>query len=142
MLLWLVPTCRQQLEGRMISAGQNLRVLRDQLGLTMRDVENASLRIAQRHGNEEFAVPPSRLSDIETKGIVPSIYRLYSLAVIYRQDPLEIFALYGVNFNRVTADVDYACLLSLTSPRSCEVFPRSGCRSSWIPVLTCDELPI
>jgi transcriptional regulator with XRE-family HTH domain len=89
----------------MISAGQNLRVLRDQLGLTMRDVENASLRIAERHGNEEFAVPPSRLSDIETKGIVPSIYRLYTLAVIYRQDPRELFALYGVNFNRAAADV-------------------------------------
>ena len=89
----------------MISAGQNLRILRDQLGLTMRDVENASLRIAERHGNEEFAVAPSRLSDIETKGTVPSIYRLYSLAVIYRQDPCEILALYGVNFNQAAADL-------------------------------------
>ena len=90
----------------MISAGQNLRVLRVQLGLTLRDVENASLRIAERHGSEEFGIAPSRLSDIETKGMVPSIYRLYSLAVIYRQDPREIFTLYGVNFNQVAADLE------------------------------------
>lgn len=92
----------------MLSAGQNLRAMRDQLGLTMRDVENASLRIAERHQNEEFGIPPSRLSDIETKGIIPSVYRLYSLAVIYRQDPREMLALYGVDFNQVAADVGFS----------------------------------
>jgi len=51
----------------------------------MRDVESASVQIAQKFDNEEFAIPPSRLSDIETKGIVPSIYRLYALAAIYRR---------------------------------------------------------
>jgi transcriptional regulator with XRE-family HTH domain len=90
----------------MISAGQNLRVLREQLGLTMRDVESASTRIAEKHANEEFAVPPSRLSDIETKGIVPSIYRIYSLAVIYRQDPRDILALYGVDLNQAASDLN------------------------------------
>ena len=100
----------------MISAGQNLRVLRDQLGLTMRDVENASLRIAEKHGNEEFAIAPSRLSDIETKGIVPSIYRLYSLAVIYRQDPRDLLALYGVDFNQAASD------LNASVPRKSHLF--------------------
>ena len=38
----------------------------------MRDVEAASGRIAARHGNEDFAISPSRLSDIETKGILPN----------------------------------------------------------------------
>ncbi len=37
-------------------------------GLTMRDVESASLRIAERHGSEEFAIAPSRLSDIGRTG--------------------------------------------------------------------------
>jgi transcriptional regulator with XRE-family HTH domain len=69
-----------------LAAGLNLRASRGRLGLTMRDVETASARIAERHGNDEFAVSPSRLSDIETKGLVPSIFRLYSLAVIYRRD--------------------------------------------------------
>ena len=70
----------------MLTPGQQLRTLREQLGLTMRDVEVASSRISAKHGNDDFAIPLSRLSDIETKGIVPSIFRLYSLAVIYRRD--------------------------------------------------------
>ena len=61
----------------MFPGGQNLRVLREQLGLTMRDVENASTQIALKRANDEFAIAPSRLSDVETKGVVPSIYRLY-----------------------------------------------------------------
>jgi len=43
-------------------AGNNLRASRERLGMTMRDVENASMRLATRHGNEEFLINPSRLS--------------------------------------------------------------------------------
>jgi len=71
----------------------------------MREVETASARIADKHGNDEFSVSPSRLSDIETKGLVPSIYRLYSLAVIYRRDLREILSWYGIDLNASTADM-------------------------------------
>jgi transcriptional regulator with XRE-family HTH domain len=90
----------------MFSGGQNLRALREQLGLTMRDVEMASARIADKHGNDEFSIPPSRLSDVETKNVVPSIYRLYSLAVIYRRDVRELLSWYGIDLNKVAADID------------------------------------
>ncbi len=63
----------------MLPAGKSLRTLREKLGLTMRDVENSSARVADKYRNEEFSIPPSRLSDIETKGILPSIFRLYTL---------------------------------------------------------------
>lgn len=89
----------------MLSAGQNLRTLRERLGLTMRDVENSSAAIAAKRKSDEFAIPPSRLSDIETKGVVPSIYRLYSLSVIYRKDAREILAWYGVDLNGVAEDL-------------------------------------
>jgi transcriptional regulator with XRE-family HTH domain len=89
----------------MLSAGQNLRMVRERLGLTMRDVETASTNIAIKHKSDEFAIAPSRLSDIETKGVVPSIYRLYSLSVIYRWDAREILALYGVDLNGVVDDL-------------------------------------
>ena len=92
----------------MSSSWQNLRLLREQLGLTMRDVETASARIAQRHGNDEFAIPPSRLSDVETKGVVPSIFRLYSLAVIYRRDLRELLSWYNVDLNGMATDLDLA----------------------------------
>jgi len=89
----------------LLPAGQRLRALREELGLTIRDVEAASTRIAARHSNEDFAVSPSRLSDIETKGILPNVYRLYSLSVIYRRDVRELLAWYGVDLNETAADL-------------------------------------
>ena len=88
-----------------INGGHRLRSLREALGCTMRDVESASLQIAHRLGSEEFAIPPSRLSDIETKGVVPSIFRLYSMAAIYRRDYRELLCWYGVNLNEIHLDV-------------------------------------
>lgn len=89
----------------MLKAGQKLRAVREQLGMTIRDVETASGRIADRHGNEDFALSLSRLSDIETKGVVPSIYRLYSLAVIYRLELRELLDWYGVCLDETAADL-------------------------------------
>jgi len=95
-------------EGKLaiFEAGANLRALRERLGLTMREVESASLRIAERHGNDEFAVSPSRLSDIETKGSVPNIFRLYALAVIYRCDLREVLTWYGIDLGLSVADLN------------------------------------
>jgi transcriptional regulator with XRE-family HTH domain len=92
------------------NAGQKLRHLREQLGFTIRDVENASLRIAARHKNDDFGIPLSRLSDIETKGVTPNIYRLYTLSVIYRRDVRELLSWFGVDTNDTAAD------LHLTEP--------------------------
>jgi len=90
----------------MLEAGVNLRLLRERLGLTMRDVEIAAARIADTRGNEEFSVGPSRLSDIETKGLVPSIFRLYSLAVVYRRDLRDLLSWYGVDLNTTVVDMN------------------------------------
>jgi len=88
------------------AGGQNLRVVREKLGLTMRDVETASERLAHKHTNEEYFVPISRLSDFETKGVIPSIYRLYSLAIIYRRDFRELLSWYGVNLDATISDLE------------------------------------
>ncbi|HUK24940.1 MAG TPA: helix-turn-helix transcriptional regulator [Terriglobales bacterium] len=92
----------------MLSGGQKLRALREQLGLTMRDVENSSMRLATKHKNDEFSIPPSRLSDIETKGVIPSIYRLYALSVIYRRDLHEMLLWFGVDVDSVADDLALA----------------------------------
>ena len=91
-----------------LKGGSKLRVLREALGCTMRDVENASLQIAERLGSEEFGIPPSRLSDIETKGVVPSVFRFYSLAAIYRRDYRELLSWYGVDLNDIHLDIGAA----------------------------------
>ena len=90
------------------NVGQRLRQLREQLGYTIRDVEAASLRVATKHQNDDFAIPLSRLSDIETKGVIPSIYRLYSLSVIYRRDVRELLGWFGVDVNQTAADLHLA----------------------------------
>ena len=88
----------------MLSAGKKLRDLREQMGLTLRDVELLSTSLAEIRGIEEFVINPSRLSDIETKGVIPSIFRLYVLSVIYRADFTELLRLYGVDLSSTAAD--------------------------------------
>jgi len=109
--------------------GQRLRLLREQLGLTMRDVEMGSARIAEKHGNDEFSIPPSRLSDIETKNVLPSMFRLYSLAAIYRRDIREIMSWYGVDVDSMAIDMDV-------------VVPRKSHLSGALNTLSSVEVPL
>jgi transcriptional regulator with XRE-family HTH domain len=88
----------------MEEAGQKLKRARERLNLRYRDVEEASLRIAELHKNDEFIMALSRLADIENKGTVPTIYRLYSLCAIYRLDLGEVLDWYGVDLGALAAD--------------------------------------
>src|ERR1700761_2351167 len=86
-------------------AGEKLKRAREKLRLTYRDVEHASHTLAVRRGNTEFGIALSRLADIEHKGTVPTIFRLYSLCVIYRLDLWEVLGWYGVPADSMAADV-------------------------------------
>src|SRR6476646_4486873 len=88
----------------MEDAGERLKRARDRLNLTIRDVEEASRKIASRHKNDEFVVGLSRLSEIENKGTIPTVYRLYSLCAIYRLDMLEVLDWFGVDLGESPAD--------------------------------------
>jgi transcriptional regulator with XRE-family HTH domain len=87
-----------------LDAGQKLRMRREELGLTGRHVELMSARLADKHANSGYAIPFSRLSEIESKGAVPSLYRLYSFAVIYRCDLRELLRWYKIDVNEVADD--------------------------------------
>jgi hypothetical protein len=71
-------------------------------------VETSSERLARKYKNEEYAIPLSRLSDIETKALVPSLYRMYSLAVIYRLDFRELLGWYGIDLENIPLDLSVA----------------------------------
>jgi transcriptional regulator with XRE-family HTH domain len=88
----------------MEDAGQKLKSVRERLGLTVREVEEYSNRIAEVHQSEEYTIALSRLSDIENKRTVPSLYRLYSLCAIYRIDFSEALGWYGVSLANQPAD--------------------------------------
>src|SRR5258706_15857917 len=113
----------------MLPAGKSLRTLREKLGLTMRDIETSSARMAEKYRNEEFSIPPSRLSDIETKGVLPSIFRLYALAGIYRRDLRGLMGGDGVDLNNVAADLGM-----FAPPRSHGAEALAGLSSVRIPV--------
>jgi len=88
----------------MEDAGQKLRKTRDRLKLRVRDVEEASQKIAEKHRNDEFTIYINRLSEIENRGLVPSIYKLYSLCAIYRLDFQEVLEWYGISLAKLPAD--------------------------------------
>jgi transcriptional regulator with XRE-family HTH domain len=102
MASWAAPSKIQSITSE--EAGQRLRRARERLGLKFREVEVASQSIADRHNNEEYAIGLSRLSEIENRGVVPSVYRMYSLSTIYRLDVREVFSWYGVHLDQQGTD--------------------------------------
>lgn len=82
-------------------AGQKLRQIRERLNLTLRAVEEASLEIADAERSSEYVVSTGRLNQIENDGSLPSIYKLYSLAVIYHLSVEEVLGYYGIKVGRM-----------------------------------------
>jgi len=92
----------------MEDAGQRLRRVRERLYLRVRDVELASQKIADKYHNDEFLVLINRLSEIENKGLLPNIYKLYTLCTVYRLNLQEVMEWYGVPLAAMTTDAAFA----------------------------------
>lgn len=101
-----------------MSPGLRLRQARERLGLTYRDVERASYEIAERRGRPEFILHISRLADIENRGVVPGLHKLFTMAAIYHLSPLEISRWYEVPLDEFFADG-----VSLPSPKTHLISP-------------------
>lgn len=84
-----------------LRAGWRLRRLRERLNLTLRAVEEATLEISQVEHNSEYFVSVARLNQIENGGSLPSIYKLYSLAVVLHLKLEEIASLYGIEVEKM-----------------------------------------
>jgi len=103
--------------------GLRLRQVRERLGLTYRDVEAASYELASRRGRSEFILHISRLADFENRNVVPGLHKLYSLAVLYHLNPLQLFAWYDVPFEECFEDG-----LRFPVPQTHVAAPPSGLR--------------
>jgi len=75
-------------------AGERLKQLRQQLGLTTREVADRSRKIAEGEASEEFALSHARLIQIENNESTPSIYKLFTLSAIYGRSFTELVSLY------------------------------------------------
>ena len=84
--------------------GQKLRRVRERLNLRVRDVEEVSLKIAEKYKNNDFAVLINRISEIENRNLVPSLHKLYSLCAIYRLDLHEVLEWYGISMSSLAGD--------------------------------------
>lgn len=87
---------------QLVSSGEHLRELRNRLGISTREVEELSRRIAQESDNEEFCVSNAWLTQLENKNSVPSIYKLFSLSVIYRTKFTDLLAAFGVQLDETS----------------------------------------
>jgi len=90
--------------------GQKLRSLREALHLTLRDVEAASCKIASQFNRPEFLIPHSRLFEIESRGTIPTIFRLYSVSVVYCSDYADLLRLYGVDLEMAATQLKFAAV--------------------------------
>src|ERR1700726_505678 len=82
--------------------GSRLRDFANRLGITTREVEEFSRTIAEDSQNEEFYISNAWLTQLENKDSVPSIYKLYSLSVIYRTKFNDLLAMFGIDLNAST----------------------------------------
>ena len=78
-------------------AGQKLKSLRNKRNITVREVEQASRRIADVKGDKRFCISNGWLAQLENGVSEPSICKLFSLSVIYQANFLDLVRLYNVD---------------------------------------------
>ncbi|MFQ5738316.1 MAG: hypothetical protein ACE5JX_04845 [Acidobacteriota bacterium] len=102
---------------------EQLREIRNRLGISTRDVEKYSKKIAEAEGNEEFYISNAWLTQLENRQCTPSMHKLYSLSVIYRTSFSDLLLLFGVDLEKITK---YQMLLRLqkTHMFTLEVYDR------------------
>lgn len=83
------------------SPGQRLKTLRETMGMTTREVEDFSSEIARAESKPQCFISHSALTGIENSGVIPSIFKLYSLSVIYRINYEDLLLIFGVNLDRI-----------------------------------------
>jgi transcriptional regulator with XRE-family HTH domain len=68
---------------RSLHSGIRLRQLRIDRGLTLRDVQQRSQRLAVRYRDKRLIISPTRLVALEKTNAVPNLLRTWTLARIY-----------------------------------------------------------
>ena len=77
--------------------GRTLKELRTRLGITVREVEEQSQKIAEAQSNREFFVSNNWLARLENNNSVPSIHKLFSLSAVYRVRVSDLIPMFGIN---------------------------------------------
>lgn len=84
-----------------MAAGSKLKTLRNRCKITVRQVEQASSRIASAKGDKRFRISNGWLAQLENGISEPSICKLFTLSAIYRADFRELSRLYNVDLDEI-----------------------------------------
>ncbi len=80
---------------RTFDGGHRLKLARLNRALTYRDIERISRILSERYSDDRFTVRISALADIEKRCVVPTIFGLYTLCLIYELDIPTVIEWYG-----------------------------------------------
>lgn len=84
-----------------MAAGNKLKSLRNRCNVTVRQVEQASGRIAEAKGDKRFRISNGWLAQLENGISEPSICKLFTLSVIYHADFRDLARLYNVDLDEI-----------------------------------------
>jgi len=82
-------------------AGSKLKNLRNRCNITVRQVEQASVRIAEAKGDKRFRISNGWLAQLENGISEPSICKLFTLSAIYHADFRDLARLYNVDIEEI-----------------------------------------
>ncbi|HEV2835352.1 MAG TPA: helix-turn-helix transcriptional regulator [Pyrinomonadaceae bacterium] len=80
-----------------MAPGQQLKRLRNKRHITVREVEQASRRIAEAKGDKRFRISNAWLAQLENGRSEPSSCKLFSLSVIYHVNLSDLLCLYDID---------------------------------------------
>jgi transcriptional regulator with XRE-family HTH domain len=80
-----------------VPAGQMLKSLRNRRQITVREVEQASRRIADFTGVKQFYISNGWLARLENCDSDPNIWKLFTLSIIYRADLRDLLRFYNID---------------------------------------------
>ncbi|MFN2408084.1 MAG: helix-turn-helix domain-containing protein [Pyrinomonadaceae bacterium] len=82
-----------------MAAGQQLKLFRNKRNITVREVEQASRRIAEAKADRRYQISNGWLAQLENGVSEPSIFKFFTLAATYRVKLWELLRVYGVDIN-------------------------------------------
>jgi transcriptional regulator with XRE-family HTH domain len=114
--------------GQFERAGIRLKRIRERLGLTLREVEARSRRLAKRKQNPDYIISRGWLNNIENGTYKPSLCKLYALGAIYNVHWSSIFSFFGCNVS------DFGRDQAMFAPSKTQLASRSADTSDTIVV--------
>src|SRR5215469_254658 len=83
--------------------GQRLQALRITLGISTRDVQYYSSVVARAYKKDSYYISHSSLTAIENSPSTPSVYKLFTLSVVYRINFADLLMIYGIDLEQISS---------------------------------------